>query len=95
MRWHRDEVSYLESFLIYSILVGRRLNIGYIIMYHMAACCKIKTRILPYGRIMTKVFKEFSIEFTLDEEVDEPSPYNTYNDMSIGRMKFEKAIDGS
>ena len=53
-------------------------------MNHMAACCESKTRILPYGCIMTKVFKAFSIEFTLDDEVDEPSPYDTYNDMSMG-----------
>ena len=25
---HRDEVSYFEAFLVYSIIVGRRLNIG-------------------------------------------------------------------
>ena len=92
---HRNEVSYLESFLVYSIIVGQRLNIGYIIMNHMTTCCERKTRILPYGRIMTKVFKAFGIEFTLDDEVDEPSPYDTYNDMSMGRMKFEKIVDGS
>ena len=81
---HRNEVSYLEAFLVYSIIVSRCLNIGYIIMNHMVACCESKTRILPYGCIMTKVFKEFGIEFTLDDEVDEPSPYHTYNDMSMG-----------
>ena len=92
---HRNEVSYLEAFLVYSIIVGRHLNIGYIIMNHMVACCESKTHILPYGCIMTKVFNSFGIEFTLDDEVDEPSPYDTYNDMSMGRMKFEKAADGS
>ena len=92
---HRDEVSYLEAFLVYSIIVGRRLNIGYIIMNHMAACGESKTLILPYGHIMTRVFKAFGIEFTLDDEVDESSPYDTYNDMSMGRVKFQKATDGS
>ena len=92
---HRNEVLYLEAFLVYSIIVGRHLNIGYIIMNHMVVSCENKTRILPYGRNMTKVFKEFGIEFTLDDEVDEPSPYDTYNDMAMGRMKFEKAFDGS
>ena len=90
---HRNEVLYLEVFLVYSIIASRRLNIGYI-MNHMEACYESKTRILPYVCIMTKVFKAFGIEFTLDDEVDEPSPYDTYNDMSIGRMKFKKATDG-
>ena len=80
---HKNEVSYLEAFLIYSIIVGRLLNIGYIIMNHIATCCERKTRILPYGRIMTKVFKAFGIEFTLNDEVEEPSPYDTYKDMSM------------
>ena len=80
---HRNGVLYLEAFLVYSIIVGRRLNIGYIIMNHMTVCCERKTCILPYGCIMTKVFEAFDIEFTLDDEVDEPSPYDTYNDMSM------------
>ena len=44
---------------------------------------------------MSKVFKEFGIEFNLDDEVDDPSPYDTYNDLSLGLMKFKKAVDGS
>ena len=92
---HRNEVSYLEAFLVYSIIVAQCLNIVYIIMNHMASCCESKTRILPYGRIMTKVFNAFGIEFTLDDEVDEPSPYDTYNDMSMERIKFKKVNDGS
>ena len=92
---HRNEVLYLEAFLVYFIIVGRRLNIGYIIMNHTTTCCESKTRILPYRRIMTKVFKAFGIEFILDDEVDESSPYDTYNDTSIGWMKFEKVVDGS
>ena len=64
-------------------------------MNHMVTCCESKTRILPYERIMTKVFKEFGIDLTLEDKVEEPSPYDTYNGMSMGRMKFEKAIDGS
>ena len=40
---------------------------------------------------MTRV--AFGIESTLDDEVDESSPYDTY--MSMGRMKFEKVADGS
>ena len=92
---HRDEVSYLEAFLVYFLLVGRRLNIGYIIMNHMVECCESKTRILPYGPIMTKVFKAFGINLTLEDEVEEPLPYDIYNGMSMGQMKFKKAADGS
>ena len=44
---------------------------------------------------MTKVFKEFGIDLTLEDEVEELSPYDTYNGMSMGRIKFEKVVDGS
>ena len=44
---------------------------------------------------MTRVFKAFGINLTLEDEVEEPSPYDTYNGMSMGWMKFEKADDGS
>ena len=62
---------------------------------NMVACCESKTRILLYGRIMTRVFKAFGIDLILEDEVEEPSPYDTYNGMSMGRMKFEKVVDGS
>ena len=44
---------------------------------------------------MTRVFEAFGIDLTLEDEVEETSPYDTYNDMSMGRMKFEKVVDSS
>ena len=44
---------------------------------------------------MTRVFKAFGIDLTLEDEVEETSPYDTYNGMSMGRIKFEKVVDGS
>ena len=44
---------------------------------------------------MTKVFKLFGIDLTLEDEVEELSPYDTYNGMFMGQMKFEKVVDGS
>ena len=64
-------------------------------MNHMVACCERKTRILPYEHIMTRIFKAFGIDLTVEDEVEEPSPYDTYNGTSMGRMKFEKVVDGS
>ena len=44
---------------------------------------------------MTRVFKAFGIDLTLEDEIVESSPYDTYNEMSMGWMKFEKAANGS
>ena len=37
---HRDEVSYLAAFIMDSILVGRRLLLSHIMIYHMILCIK-------------------------------------------------------
>ena len=42
-----------------------------------------------------RVFKAFGIDLTLKDEVEEPLPYDTYYGMSMGRMKFEKVVNGS
>ena len=39
---HKDEVTYLESFITDSILMGHQLHLGHIIIRHMIACCKKK-----------------------------------------------------
>ena len=36
---HQDEVSYLEAFLMDSILTGRRIHMGYLMMMHIISCC--------------------------------------------------------
>ena len=92
---HRDEVSYLEAFLIDSIMTGRRIDVGYVMMMHMMACCERPKRILPYGRFMTRVFKDAGVDLSKEQEVEAPSSYDTYDEQSMARMKLEKAPDGS
>ena len=41
-RGHRDEVSYMEAFVIDSIIKGRQFHIGHMIIQHMIVCCKKK-----------------------------------------------------
>nr|CAN75019.1 hypothetical protein VITISV_040230 [Vitis vinifera] len=84
---HRDEVSYLEAFLIDSIMTGRRIDVGYVMMMHMMACCERPKRILPYGRFMTRVFKDAGVDLSREQEVEAPSSYDTYDEQSMARMK--------
>ena len=64
-------------------------------MIHVVACCQRNSCILPYICIIAKVFKAFGINLTLESDVEEPSHYKTYNNMSMGRMNFEKVTGGS
>ena len=92
---HEDEVSYYEAFLINSILTGRRIYLGYLMMMHMISCCKSTTYVLSYGRFLTRVFKDSNIDLSRETDFEAPNTYDTYDDQSMGQMKFEKALNGS
>ena len=40
---HRDEVSYLEAYIVDSILTGRQIHMGYLMMMHMISCVESTT----------------------------------------------------
>ena len=92
---HRDEVSYLEAFIIDSILMGKQIQVGYLMMMYMISCCESTTRVLPYSRFLTRVFKDAGVDLSRETNFEAPSIYDTYDEQSLERMKFEKAPDGS
>ena len=65
---HRDDVSFLEAFLVDNILTERKVNIGYIIFQHMKACSISEDSVLPYGMFITKIVKYFNVN--LRNEID-------------------------
>ena len=92
---HRDEVSYLEAFIIDSILMGKQIQVGYLMMMYMISCCESTTRVLAYSRFLTRVFKDAGVDLSRETNFEAPSIYDTYDEQSLERMKFEKAPDGS
>ena len=91
----RDEVSYLEAFIVDSILTGRRIHVGYLMIMHMISCVESTTRVLPYDCFLTRVFKDARVDLSRETDFEAPTSYDTYDEQSLGRMKFEKAPDGS
>ncbi|KAL6345719.1 hypothetical protein AAG906_017461 [Vitis piasezkii] len=89
---HRDEVFYLEAFLVDSILMRRQMHMGYLMM-HMISCYESTTRVLPYDRFLARVFKDVGVDLSIKIDFEGPITYNTYDEQSMGRMKFEKAPD--
>ena len=77
------------------ILTGRQIHLGYLMMMHMISCCESSTRVLPYGRFLTRVFKDTRVNLSRETNFEAPSIYDTYDEQSLGRMKFEKASDSS
>ena len=92
---YRNKVSYYEAFLIDSILTGRRIHLGYLMMMHMISCCESMTHILPYGCFLTRVFKDADVDLSRETDFEAPNTYDMYDDQSMGMMKFEKTSDGS
>ena len=64
-------------------------------MMHMISCCKSMTRVLLYGRFLTKVFKDVGIDLSRETDFEVSTTYDMYGDQSMARMKFEKVPDGS
>ncbi|RVW91746.1 Retrovirus-related Pol polyprotein from transposon RE1 [Vitis vinifera] len=92
---HRDEVFYLEAFIVDLILTGRWIHVGYLMMMHMISYVESSTRVLPYGRFLTRAFKDAEVDLSRETDFEAPTTYDTYDEQSLGHMKFEKAPDGS
>ena len=78
-----------------SILTGKRIHVGYLMMMHMISCVESSTRVLPYNRFLTRAFKDAGVGLSRETDFEAPTTYDTYDEQSLGRMKFEKAPDGS
>ena len=92
---HQDEVSYLESFIVDSIFTRKRIHVGYLMMMHMISYVESTTRVLPYNRFLTQVFKDVGVDLSRETDFKAPTSYDMYDEQSLGRMKFEKAPDDS
>ena len=64
-------------------------------MMHMISCYESTNRVLPYGCFLTRVFKDIEVDLIRETNFEAPGSYDMYDDLSMGRMKFEKAPDGS
>ena len=81
---HRDEVSYLDVFLLNSILMGRQIHVGYLMMMHMISCCESTTHVLPYGCFFIRVFKDVRVDLSRETDFEAPNIYDTYDEQSLG-----------
>ena len=83
-----------EGILIFGKKIDHFLSICLYMMFymmHMIACCESTTRVLPYSRFLSQVFKDVGIDLSKETNFEAPS---TYDDQSMGQMKFEKTPNG-
>ena len=77
------------------ILTGKRIHMEYLMMIHMISCCESTTRVLLYDYFLTRVFKDVGVDLSKETDFKAHNTYDTYDEQSLGQMKFEKAPDGS
>ena len=64
-------------------------------MMHMMTCCESSTHVLPYDLFLTRVLKDAGVDLSREQDFEAPNSYDTYDEQSLGRMKFEKGLNGS
>ena len=60
---HSDEGTGLDVGLLDSLISGRPINLGYVIVRHMLSTPAVNHRLLPYGSIITKILQCFEVPF--------------------------------
>ena len=53
---------------------------GYLMMMHMISYCKSTTRVLPYSRFRTRVFKDVEVDLSKETDFEAPTSYDTYDE---------------
>ena len=92
---HRDDVSFLEAFLVDSNLTERKVNMSYIIFCHMKACSVSEDSVLPYGMFITKIVKYFNVNLWNETDGKKLKSFDTYDRASLRRMHFVRKKDSS
>ena len=80
---HHDEVSFLEAFLVDSILMERNISMGYIIFQHMKVCSLSEDFVLPYGMFITKIVKFFTINLLQESDNKKLKSFDIFNRESM------------
>lgn len=58
---HSDEVTKLAVGLLDSLITGRPINLGYVIVRHMLSTPAVNHRLLPYDSIIFKILRHFQV----------------------------------
>ena len=85
---HWNEVSYLDAFLIDSILVRHPIDLVHLMIRHMISSHSMAGRVLPYGRLFTRLFRFHGLDLTDQTDQQAPRHYDTFIASTLGRMRI-------
>ncbi|KAK9273917.1 hypothetical protein L1049_018729 [Liquidambar formosana] len=90
----RSHVGYIDVFLIWCVLTRKKLDLAYIILYHMHNCLKKSGGCLPYGNALTEVFNLFDVNTSNETKVYDAKGSDFYDEATLKRMKFAQDANG-
>ena len=59
---HYNQVTTMDAFIIYKAAMDEPLNLNYIILKEKADMRNHRSRVLPYGALLTKVFSHIRVK---------------------------------
>ncbi|KAL9172252.1 hypothetical protein ABFS82_03G033000 [Erythranthe guttata] len=86
---HSTDMSHISTFLLYKAVLSHKINLGYLICEHLAyvGTVSLLSRKIPYGMILTRVFKKLGIDIPRDLNY---VPRNTSISLaSLSKMGFQ------
>ena len=88
---NRDEISAFDHFLIDSIMLKRRLSLGFIIGNFMMVAKEKKRAALPYGAVITRLLRAHHVPLQNEAQITKVS---TMNATTLHQMHIVKGPDG-
>ena len=64
-------------------------------LQYTIACYQSTTWVFPYGRFLTRVFKDVGTNMRRETNFEALGAYDTYDDQWTRQMKFKNTLDSS
>ena len=90
---HFDFISERDLIIMYCILEEHPLNLSNLVISHMIEGSTKKNMCLPYGMVLTLIFREFGVPINEEEPKRLLYHTNIYNTQSLIQMGFQKIND--
>ena len=79
----------MDLWLVDSILYGRKVNLGFLIVQHMANVLASVHSVLQYGILLTTIFRHFEIDLDGETDICICKTFDAINHSSISHLGYE------
>ena len=84
-----SEPLYIDLWLVDCMLYGRKVNLGYLIVQHMANVLTSAHIVLPYGMLLTTLFRAWDVNLDSETDIRVSKPSNTIDNNCFAQLSYE------